>query len=137
MYQFGKSSLKKLEKLHPKLQELALFSVKYSPFDFGLSWTYRSPEKQNKLYQQGRTLPGDIITNCDGIKSKSKHNYLPALAFDFFVIIDGKVTWDEQYYKAVGAHIKETAKILCIKIKWPIELSKGRFDWPHIQLNES
>jgi len=29
--------------------------------------------EQNKLYQQGRTKPGKIVTNCDGRKNISKH----------------------------------------------------------------
>lgn len=33
----------------------------------------RSAEEQAKLYAQGRTLPGPIVTKCDGIQRKSNH----------------------------------------------------------------
>lgn len=42
--------------------------------------TYRSPERQNELYAQGRTTPGSIVTHVKG--GGSFHNVFPALAFD-------------------------------------------------------
>lgn len=42
--------------------------------------TYRSPEKQNDLYAQGRTKPGKIVTWARG--GESYHNMFPSLAFD-------------------------------------------------------
>lgn len=33
----------------------------------------RTVERQQALYAQGRTTPGKIVTNCDGIHSKSNH----------------------------------------------------------------
>jgi hypothetical protein len=33
----------------------------------------RSTEEQKALYAKGRTAPGDIVTNCDGVKFKSPH----------------------------------------------------------------
>lgn len=33
----------------------------------------RTTEYQQSLYAQGRTTPGHIVTNADGIKSKSNH----------------------------------------------------------------
>lgn len=41
---------------------------------FHVVYGYRSPALQNKLYQQGRTTPGKIVTNLDGYRNKSKHN---------------------------------------------------------------
>ena len=35
--------------------------------------TLRDAEYQATLYAQGRTKPGGIITNCDGVKNKSYH----------------------------------------------------------------
>ena len=48
---------------------------------------------QNEKYQQGRTKPGNIITNCDGYKKKSNHQ--SGLAKDV-IILDktGKEIWD-------------------------------------------
>src|SRR3954463_11525957 len=41
--------------------------------------SFRSAEDQNKLYDQGRTTDGDIVTNAKG--GESYHNY--GLAIDF------------------------------------------------------
>jgi peptidoglycan L-alanyl-D-glutamate endopeptidase CwlK len=55
-------------------------------------WTFeRSPQEQNFLYQQGRTRPGKIVTNCDGYITKSEHQKW--LAIDLAVVKDGEVEW--------------------------------------------
>jgi peptidoglycan L-alanyl-D-glutamate endopeptidase CwlK len=67
-----------------------------------LTATYRNVEEQQALYAQGRTSPGPIVTQCDGVIIKSKHNSTPSLALDFAVLIAGKLTWDVSEYAAVG-----------------------------------
>ncbi|SHG09104.1 M15 family metallopeptidase [Ornithinibacillus halophilus] len=54
----------------------------------------RSVERQNKLYEQGRSTEGNIVTYAKG--GESYHNY--GLAIDF-VLIDhtGNKTWDYTY----------------------------------------
>lgn len=49
----------------------------------------RTIEIQNKLYAQGRTEPGKIVTNAKG--GSSFHNY--GLAIDFAMLYDGKLSW--------------------------------------------
>lgn len=34
---------------------------------------FRTAAKQAELYAKGRTAPGDIVTNCDGVRKRSKH----------------------------------------------------------------
>lgn len=53
----------------------------------------RTIEEQNALYAQGRTKPGNIVTNAKG--GSSYHNY--GLAIDFAILIDkdGNGTYDE------------------------------------------
>lgn len=67
-----------------------------------LTCVYRSPMEQQALYCKGRTAPGQIVTNCDGLKTVSKHNHLPSLALDFCILIGGKVSWDPAEYQPVG-----------------------------------
>ncbi len=55
-----------------------------------LTWGYRSIEEQNRLYQIGRTKPGNIVTNARG--GYSWHNF--GLGADYAFIINGKVTWN-------------------------------------------
>jgi peptidoglycan LD-endopeptidase CwlK len=53
----------------------------------------RTIEEQNALYAQGRTKPGNIVTNAKG--GSSYHNY--GLAIDFAILVDkdGNGTYDE------------------------------------------
>lgn len=59
---------------------------------------YRSIERQNALYAQGRFTPGKIVTQAKG--GQSKHNFTlngkPASkAFDFFIQkADGSLNWN-------------------------------------------
>lgn len=82
--------------------------------------TWSSPEVQFEHFKKGRHLSADgmtwvpndparktgIVTNCDGYKVKSRHNYFPAQAFDVCVDIDpgpGKVaSWRNADYAALG-----------------------------------
>ena len=53
---------------------------------------YRSPERQDELYRQGRSKPGPIVTYKRG--GESKHNRLPCPALDAaFLLADGSVSW--------------------------------------------
>lgn len=52
--------------------------------------TLRTVQEQDKLYAQGRTVPGKKVTNARG--GYSYHNY--GLAFDIVVLKDGTATWD-------------------------------------------
>ena len=53
---------------------------------------YRSPERQDELYKQGRSKPGPIVTYKRG--GESKHNRLPCPALDVaFLLADGSVSW--------------------------------------------
>lgn len=60
---------------------------------------YRSNERSDELYAQGRTKPGNIVTNAKG--GSSYHNY--RLAFDVALESNGKISWsvDDNYMKVV------------------------------------
>lgn len=53
--------------------------------------TFRDHESQAKLYAQGRTAPGRIVTNAK--PGESFHNY--RVAFDVVPLRDGKPVWDD------------------------------------------
>ena len=65
--------------------------------------TYRDYEAQDKLYAQGRTAPGKIVTNARG--GQSWHNH--RCAADIGVVVDGKLTWDKPWYEELGLIAKE------------------------------
>lgn len=90
-------SLTRLQKLHPKLRDEAIrlfadaeckLTGRAKPrITFGL----RTMAEQQALYNQGRTTPGNIVTNAK--PGASFHNW--GLAIDFALIVDGKtVSWD-------------------------------------------
>jgi peptidoglycan L-alanyl-D-glutamate endopeptidase CwlK len=64
--------------------------------------TYRSPQEQQALYRQGRSAPGPIVTQLDGVTHLSNHNHKPARALDVAVLVGGKVSWDPAEYAPLG-----------------------------------
>ncbi len=70
--------------------------------DVILTCSYRSPQEQAELYQSGRSKPGPVLTNCDGVRKLSMHNYYPAKAFDVGVLEGGKYRSDAQAYAPLG-----------------------------------
>jgi peptidoglycan LD-endopeptidase CwlK len=59
-----------------------------------LTCTYRSNEEQARLYAQGRTRPGKIVTWAK--PGRSLHNVMPARAFDIAILENGKLNWNER-----------------------------------------
>ena len=53
---------------------------------------YRSPERQDELFEQGRSKPGPVVTYKRG--GESNHNKRPTPALDVaFLLADGEVSW--------------------------------------------
>lgn len=84
-----------------------------------ITCTYRSNDEQAKLYAQGRTTPGAIVTNAK--PGKSKHNSATpqgapaAQAVDILPLLHGKPMWsmkdvaatpenEKAIWDAIGAH---------------------------------
>ena len=87
--------------LHPTLQRGArelISRMRALGFPVGISSTYRSPEYQDYLFEQGRSRPGQIVTNARG--GQSMHNY--RLAFDVFKNIRGQEFSDDSFFAAAG-----------------------------------
>jgi peptidoglycan L-alanyl-D-glutamate endopeptidase CwlK len=59
--------------------------------DVIITSTFRDYTSQDRLYAQGRTLPGKKVTNAKG--GYSWHNF--KCAFDFCPIVNGKAQWDD------------------------------------------
>ena len=117
---------------HPALQEAWLHILdEYNGQNPGktliITCVHRSEEEQALLYAQGRTKPGQIVTNIDGATQKSNHNYYPSRALDFAVSILGKVSWSPVDYEPVGAIAKKNGLI------WG-GYWKSFKDYPHLEL---
>jgi peptidoglycan L-alanyl-D-glutamate endopeptidase CwlK len=92
-------TLKRIEKLHPKLREEALTIYKeicqklQGRAMCRFTYTLRTMSEQNALYAQGRTIKGPIVTNAKA--GQSYHNY--GLAVDIALILDGKTaSWNDR-----------------------------------------
>lgn len=94
---------KDLNKLHPKVKELAeqlLKECALSGLNIKISETYRSVERQDELYAQGRTKKGNIVTYSRGSDMSSYHQW--GLAFDIFNNVKGH-EYDIAVLSKVGA----------------------------------
>ena len=116
----------KLELLRPKVMALASQVIKLSKesgIEIAITQTLRTLPEQDELYAQGRTKPGNIVTNAKG--GFSLHNY--GVAFDFCPLIDGKAAWnDTKLFERVG-------KIgLSLGLEWGGNWTKFP-DLPHLQ----
>ena len=92
-----------------------------------ITTTYRSPAEQQVLYAQGRTAPGQIVTQLDGVTKLSNHNHQPSRALDFAVTIGGVITWDEAEYKKAGPYFRVRG------LKWGGDWVSFK-DYPHVEL---
>ena len=144
-YSFTQSSLDKMKKVHPKLVEVMKAAIENSPFDFRITDGARTAEEQNYLYQQGRTRPGQKVTNCDGYKAKSNHQIKSdgyGHAVDIFpcgVIENGEYRkftsaegYDEKKLKSIANHILAVAKSKNVNIEWGGNWKMN--DTPHFEL---
>lgn len=119
--------------LHPTVREEATTLIEQleaklpATIAIFLNFGFRSIDQQNKLYNQGRTTPGPIVTNAKG--GFSFHNY--GLAFDFcWAYLNPKTNKYEVSDKtawAVGPLHKQVTDLF---------ISKGwewGGDWTHIK----
>ena len=96
--------------------------------DLIIVFGYRSVDEQNKLYEQGRSLPGNIVTNARG--GKSPHNYYCAI--DAWVMNkDGvSIDWANSTYKNIA---RDHALTCYDKIQWGGDFQTF-VDMPHWEL---
>lgn len=90
-------SVERIKKLHPKLRSEALQILTDVAGSLTgravcrFTYTLRTMQEQQALYNQGRTFRGPVVTNAK--PGQSYHNY--GMAVDFALVIDGKTaSWD-------------------------------------------
>lgn len=118
---------KNIDDLFPTLKRAAIElkrRMKQKGFDLSISSTYRDIEYQNSLYAQGRTKPGNVITNAKG--GQSYHNY--RLAFDIIQNKKGS-EYDLPFLQLAG---KIAAKM---GLEWGGNW-QGFVDMPHMQWSD-
>ena len=92
-------SLNELQEPVRKRVNAFIRAAKAQGIDLLVTSTYRDIEAQNALYAQGRTAPGQVVTNAKG--GESMHNY--RCAVDVVPLIAGKCCWsDEALWRRIG-----------------------------------
>lgn len=134
MPRFSRDSRKRLDTAHKDLRTLFEYVIK--EFDCKILYGFRDLDEQLELYKKGRKLVNgvwiiedsrNVVTYKDGIKNKSKHNYLPSQAVDVAPYYAEKphIRWDDSdtlYYFAglvmgTSALLKEIG-IINSNIRW-------------------
>ena len=90
-HKFSRKSEDNLEGVHPDLIKLIYLGLEFSPYDLGITCGPRSVAEHKHLVDSGKSWTMD-----------SKHLYQSdgfAHAVDFVVYVNGKVSWDIQYYR--------------------------------------
>jgi peptidoglycan LD-endopeptidase CwlK len=89
---------------------------------------HRSVDDQRRLYALGRTVPGKIVTHCDGILKPSNHQSGKACDCTFLDPETGQPSWDARLpWKTYGACLET------VGLKWGGHWA-GLHDLPHAEL---
>lgn len=139
---FGTTSKQRLGTCHPDLIKVFETALQHSPVDFGIAAGHRSAKEQYKLYQQGRTIPGSIVTNIDGYNKKGKHNESPSNAVDVYAWVNDKASWDSAHLTLIAGVVLTSASYLNVNIRWggnwdgdgEIISDQNLIDLPHFEL---
>ena len=134
---FSKRSLDNLVGVHPDLCKVMHEAIKDTPIDFTITEGVRTIQRQQELYAQGRTKPGTIVTQVDGVKKKSNHQPKSdgyGYAVDLYPCLCGSVQVNAvKELKIIAAHIIATAMRLGVKIEWGGSWTSFK-DYPHFEL---
>ena len=119
MYKLGKKSKRELIGVHPILAFAVTEAIKITERDFMVFDGLRTRKEQRKMVRSG--------------VSKTMNSYhLYGLAVDLVAYVNGKPTWDEQYYEDIEIAMKRIIR----KFNLPIEWGKDKWGWdaPHWQI---
>lgn len=114
-------------KTHPYLLAKVVIIVadaKSKGIDLRVVQGYRSSDFQQKLYNQGRTTSGSIVTYSPA--GMSYHNY--GWAVDVCEYTNGQINWDSKHWKEIGEIGKKQGLV------WGGDWRKF-VDKPHMQLS--
>lgn len=116
----GKTSLARLDGVHPDLVSVVKKAITISEIDFTVTEGLRSVERQKQLVAKGASQT-----------MSSRH--ITGHAVDLAALVDGKVSWDWEYYYKLSDAMKKAAHELNISIEWGGDWITFK-DGPHFQL---
>lgn len=139
MFVLGKTSLSRLEGVHPRLVAVVKRAIEISRVDFSVLEGVRTQARQNQLYAQGRTAPGPVVTWV----RTSNHFKNSRTGFGHAVdLIPYPVDWNDlAKFDAIAAAMFAAADELETPIRWGADWDRdgkfrerGETDSPHFEL---
>lgn len=119
-FQLGAASLQRLAGVHPDLIRVMKRAIEITPIDFTVLEGLRSRERQRQLVAKGASKT-----------MNSRH--ITGHAVDIAPLVNGKVSWDWQYYHPLAAAVKQAAREVGVIVEWGGDWAKFK-DGPHWQL---
>lgn len=119
-------SRQKIDALHPLIREKAivfLYLAEKAGYKLRITSGLRDHAEQQKLYNQGRTTPGKVVTNAK--PGQSLHNF--GLAIDVVPIVNGKADFNTPHWSKIAAIAKS------VGFEWGGDW-KGFRDQPHFEM---
>lgn len=135
---FSASSKEKLLTVHPDLQLVFLEVVK--EVDCTVVSGLRTFKEQRILYSQGRTMPGPIVTNCDGFRKKSNHQSDTPIG-NAVDVVPYPIDWNDRdrFYHFAG-FARGVAWQLGVDLRWGgdwdsdyVLNDQSFYDFPHFE----
>lgn len=128
---------RRIEDLHPRLQ-VKLAQLKEACANQGINIAYseclRTVAEQDALYAQGRTTPGNIVTNAKGTTYSSQHQWGIAADFYLDMDIDGDGSKsDDAFNDSTGLFEQVGAIAKSIGLGWGGDWTSFK-DRPHLYL---
>ena len=133
MFKLEKRSEERLVGVNPALVAVVRRAIELSTVDFTVLEGKRTLERQQELFDQGRTKPGKIVTWT----MKSKH-----LDGDAVDLVPFPVDWnDTKKFDAIAKAMFAAASELGVKLRWGADWDgdgkpreKGEYDSPHFEI---
>ena len=98
-------SIEKLSKVHADLERVVRTAADITDLPFRVLEGIRSLDRQKQMVAQG--------------KSKTMNSrHLDGHAVDIGVLIDGKLTWEWDYYERLAKIVKKAAELEQVAITW-------------------
>lgn len=129
-FTFSDKSLANLQGVHPKLVLVIRKALEFNIMDFKVSCGVRTQHEQDMLYEQGRSLPGPIVT-----WTKQSNHIVQPDGFGHAVDLDPAPIDFENLgrYKFLASLMFRSAMENGIMIRWLGHLPDPK-DWGHYQI---
>jgi peptidoglycan L-alanyl-D-glutamate endopeptidase CwlK len=139
MFTFSERSLNNLKGVHPKLVAVVHRALELTPIDFTVLEGVRSQARQDELWAQGRTKPGQVVTwvQTSGTHGIQGDGYGHAVDLAPYPI-----DWnDHGRFDALANIMFAAAKEIGVTLRWggnwdmdSVIHERGESDSPHFEL---